>query len=206
MHKSLTCVAALCLVVSWWASAQVPILGMVVTAGKVSVGRRIAPTGTTIFSGDRVAADKQPALIIFQDGGQLEMFAAAATLTRQGEGLSVRADYGLIRFSFRQDLAFTINAGNYRITGVGNSIHAGVLDLNRDGRATISTSAGIYAILNTATGKSSQLQPMAIAALGPGLAAVPAIAIPPGPPPALYFPAEGSSSARLQCTLLGVCP
>ena len=87
-------------------------LGAVVTPGSVIVGNAVAPTGTTIFAGDRVTSD-DTALIDLNGGSRIEMTKATATFSRQGKTLLVKANQGLLRFNFVKGENVRIDAGKY---------------------------------------------------------------------------------------------
>jgi hypothetical protein len=135
-----------------------PPLGTIVTQGSVTIGNVAAPTGTTIFAGDRVAST-QPALINLGSGSRLEMTKAAATFARQGEALLVQADQGLIRFNFKKGEDVQIEAGKYRFTTANNSEHIGELGLNRSGQVVMNVAEGTFLAMNTATGMRTEVSP-----------------------------------------------
>lgn len=135
-------------------------LGAVVTAGTVTVGSSVAPTGTTIFVGDRVATSDTPALINFNSGSRIEMTKAAATFSRQGEALVVQASQGLLRFNFTKGEEVQISAGRYNFTAVGkDSAHAGELGLNQNGQVVLAVAEGVFASLNTVTHERTEVLP-----------------------------------------------
>jgi len=130
-------------------------LGAVVTAGSVTVGDAAAPTGTTIFAGDRVASDG-PALIALNGGSRIEMTKAAATFSRQGGTLTVQANQGLLRFNFVKGENVRIKAGKYTFTSTNDSAHVGELGLTRDGEIAMNVTEGSFAALDTSTGTTSE--------------------------------------------------
>jgi len=128
-------------------------LGVVITPAKVTVGNSTAPTGTTLFAGDRVSALESPALINFNSGSRVEMTKAAAAFSRDGDTLVVQASQGLLRFNFKNGEAVQINAGRFQFTAAGNgSAHAGELGLNRNGQVAMNLNEGVFAALDTSTG------------------------------------------------------
>jgi hypothetical protein len=139
--------------------AAVP-LGVIVTSGTVIVGNSTAPTGTTVFAGDRVIATSVPALINLTSGSRIEMTKAVATISRQGKTLVVQAGEGLLRFNFLRGEQVHINAGSYNFTTVGmNSAHVGELGLNRNGQVVLAVSEGRFDSLNTANGERDEVYP-----------------------------------------------
>jgi hypothetical protein len=135
-------------------------LGVIVTQGTVTVGNSIAPTGTTVFAGDRVAATSQPALINFSSGGRIEMTKAVATLSREGNTLVVKPVEGLLRFNFVKGEEVRINAGRYNFTAVGkDSAHTGELGLNRNGQIVLSMTEGVFNSIDTASGQQTEVTP-----------------------------------------------
>jgi hypothetical protein len=135
-------------------------LGTIVTQGSVFVGNASAPTGTTIFAGDKVTSS-QPTLINFGSGSRIEMTKAAATFSRNGKLLVVNADQGLIRFNFVKGESVQINAGKFRITGTSESNHIGELGLNTKGQLVMTVTEGVFTALNTETGEQTQVAPAA---------------------------------------------
>jgi len=137
--------------------AGVP-LGTVVTQGKVTVGNAVAPSGTTIFAGDKVSSS-QPALISFAGGSRVEMTKAAATFARQGDTLVVDTNQGLLRFNFKKGENVQINAGKFQFTGSQDSEHVGELGVNQDGELVMNLTQGTLMALNTATGARTEVTP-----------------------------------------------
>jgi hypothetical protein len=133
-------------------------LGAVVTPGNVTVGNTAAPTGTTIFAGDRVASDGS-ALINLNSGSRIEMTKAAATFDRQGNTLVVQAKEGLLRFNFIKGEKVQINAGKYAFASANDSAHVGELGLDRNGQIVMNVTEGVFTTLNTATGVRSEASP-----------------------------------------------
>ena len=135
-------------------------LGTIVTTGNVTVGNATAPTGTTIFTGDRVTS-LQPTLINFNGGSRIEMTKAAATFSRQGKTLVVQSDQGLLRFNFKQGESVQINAGKFRFTGGTESERIGELGVNQSGQLVMTMTKGSFKALNTETGESLDVTPAA---------------------------------------------
>jgi len=135
-------------------------LGAIVTPGTVVVGNTVAPTGTTVFAGDRIATSSVPALISFTSGSRVEMTQAAATFSRQGQTFVVRASQGLLRFNFKKGEAVQIIAGDYSFDAVASdSAHVGELGLNPTGQVVLAVTEGVFAALNTATGARTEVLP-----------------------------------------------
>jgi hypothetical protein len=131
-------------------------LGTIVAPVSVTVGNAIAPTGTTIFAGDRVASDS-PALISLTNGSRIEMTKAAATFNRQGNTLVVQASEGLLRFNFVKGEDIKINAGKYTFSSSNGSAHVGELALNSKGEVIMYVGEGTFTALNNATGARSEV-------------------------------------------------
>ena len=138
-------------------AAAVP-LGTVVTNGSVTIGKSVAPTGTTLFAGDQVTSE-QPALINFSSGSRIEMTKAAATFVREGSTLVVEASQGLMRFSFNKGEEVRINAGSFQFAGGANSNRIGELGLNKSGEVVLTLAEGSFAALNTANGARTEVNP-----------------------------------------------
>jgi hypothetical protein len=131
-------------------------MGSVITATSVTVGNAVAPTGTTIFSGDRVATDG-PALVSLKGGSQIEMTKAAATFNRQDNTLVVKANEGLLRFNFVKGEDVKINAGKYTFTSANGSSHVGELGLNSKGEIVLQVTEGVFTALNNVTGARTEV-------------------------------------------------
>jgi hypothetical protein len=135
-------------------------LGVIMTPGTIIVGNSVAPTGTTIFAGDRVAATSAPALINLTSGSRIEMTKAVAALSRQGETLVVQASEGLLRFNFLKGEEVRVHAGRYNFTAVGkDSAHVGELGLNQNGQVVLAVSEGMFDSLNTVSGERTVVSP-----------------------------------------------
>jgi hypothetical protein len=138
-------------------AAAIP-LGTVVTNGSVTIGKSAAPTGTTVFAGDQIAAN-QPALINFSSGSRIEITKAAAAFARQGNTLVVQASQGLMRFNFKRGEDVQIIAGNYQFSGGANSSRVGELGLNRNGQVVLTLTEGSFSALNTVTSARTEVSP-----------------------------------------------
>jgi hypothetical protein len=133
-------------------------LGTILASDHAMIGETAAPTGTTIFSGDRVSSDEQ-VLIEIENGGRIELIKAAAGFSRQNKRLVIRTDQGLLRFSFKEGEEVQITAGRYDFTAVGDSRHTGELGLSRRGQIAMNVSEGAFAVLNQDTGARTDVNP-----------------------------------------------
>jgi hypothetical protein len=143
-------------------------LGTLVTTGNVTVGNATAPTGTTIFTGDKVTS-LQPTLINFNSGSRIEMTKSAATFSRQGKTIVVQTDQGLLRFNFKKGEDVQIKAGKFQFTGGSDSERVGELGVNQSGQLVMTMTKGSFKSLNTETGESLDVTPaasMSVAAPG----------------------------------------
>jgi hypothetical protein len=133
-------------------------LGTIVTSGDATIGNAAAITGTTVFTGDQVTS-KEPALISFISGSRIEMTQATAKFTRNSNALVVDVDQGLIRFNFKKGEGVQINAGQYTFTTASNTGSSGELGLNHNGQIAMNVMNGTFAVLNTATGMQTEVDP-----------------------------------------------
>ena len=135
-------------------------LGVIATQGTVTVGDSAAPTGTTLFAGDRIAATNLPALVSFNSGSRIEMTKAVATLSREGSTLVVQPVEGLLRFDFVKGEEVQIKTGRYNFTTVGkDSSHAGELGLNQNGELVLAMTEGTFASFDTVSGEQKEVSP-----------------------------------------------
>jgi hypothetical protein len=135
-------------------------LGTIVTKGNVNIGNAVAPTGTTILTGDQVASS-QAALINFSSGSRIEMTKAVATFARKGSTLVVNTNEGLLRFNFKKGEDVQINAGKFQFTGNNDSDRAGELGLNNNGEIAMFLTKGSFTAVNTVTGIRTLVSPTA---------------------------------------------
>jgi hypothetical protein len=142
-------------------------LGAIVTANKVTVGNAAAPTGTTIFAGDRVVSDG-PALVNLNGGSRVEMTKATATFNRQEGALVLQAEKGVLRFTFVKGENVQIKAGNYTFTSANDSAHIGELGINGNGQIVMKVKEGVFSAINTETGIRSEASPNHPIAVGKG--------------------------------------
>lgn len=130
-------------------------LGSIVSTGSAVIGSSAAPTGTTIFPGDRIASES-PALINLKSGSRIEITKATAHFDRNGDALLLQMDEGLLRFSFKKGEEVQIKAGDYRFTAVGDSGHTGELGMNRRGQIAMNVMEGSFKVMNTANGSRTE--------------------------------------------------
>jgi len=121
-------------------------VGVIVTSGKVMVGDINAPSGTTIFSGDKIFATKDGALINFFSGSRIEMTKATATFMQQGKTLIANVNQGMLRFNFVKGEDVQIHAGKFNFVVKGNSLHVGELGLNEKGEIVLTMSEGAMSL------------------------------------------------------------
>jgi len=133
-------------------------LGTIASNGSVTVGNTPAPSGTTIFAGDKITS-VQPALINFETGSRIEMTKAAASFSRQGKTTLVQADKGLLRFNFKNGESVQINAGKFQFTEGSDSARVGELGLDGKGRIVMNMTEGRFEALNTETGARTEVSP-----------------------------------------------
>ena len=134
-------------------------LGSLVTTGRVRVGSASAPTGTTIFSGDRIEAEEAPALVNLSSGSRMQLAKAAVTLSRRGDTLVLDATRGLVRFNIKKGEQLQINAGRYSFTSAAGGAHVGELGLNQNGQIVLAVSEGLLAGSDTAKGERIEITP-----------------------------------------------
>jgi hypothetical protein len=127
--------------------APVPAVGTLVTRGEVRVGSSAAPSGTTVFDGDRVYSMGAAALIRLDGGGTVEMVNAVAALSARGAQLVIKPERGLIRFSVEAGRQIDFHAGRYRFAGSRQSERrVGELGLDGRGRIAMILTSGSFAL------------------------------------------------------------
>jgi hypothetical protein len=136
-------------------------IGKLATPGSVSIGGTSAPTGTVIFSGERITTQESPALVTFLKGSSVVMSqGTSAVFSRSGTSLEIIADRGVIGFHLLPGEEVSIQAGTYRFTASGlDRILAGELALSSNGEAEMSVSSGNFSVINTATGSRFEVSP-----------------------------------------------
>jgi hypothetical protein len=136
-------------------------LGVILTTGAANVGGNSAPTGTSLFPGDRITASSDPVLINFSSGRRIQMTNAAATFATENQRLIVQASHGLFRFHFISADGVQIDAGKYRFVADSNAdskmARAGELGLNQNGEVVMTVSQGEFTMINLATGEQSKV-------------------------------------------------
>ncbi|HSW39718.1 MAG TPA: hypothetical protein VLL97_09530 [Acidobacteriota bacterium] len=131
-------------------------LGSIVTTGSVAIGNVSAPTGTTIFTGDRIDST-QTSAIRFNGGSRIAITNASATFDREGEALVINAEKGLLNFYFTEGQSVQIAAAQYVFTGNGGQAVSGSLGVNPEGQLVMNVEEGVLMALNTATGARTQV-------------------------------------------------
>jgi hypothetical protein len=136
------------------AADAVPI-GRLATSGQVAIGTASAPTGTAIFSGDRLAASDAPALVTLPGGSSVSLTpGASATFSRDGSAVFVKAEAGTIGFRFLPRQQARMQAGPYQFTpSAPDRPNAGELTVGADGQVIMALSSGSLSAVDTATGK-----------------------------------------------------
>lgn len=132
-------------------------LGVILTTGAANVGGNSAPTGTSLFPGDRITASSDPVLINFSSGSRIQMMNAAATFAGEGKRLIVQASHGLFRFRFISADGVQIDAGKYRFVADSKMARAGELGVNQNGEVAMTVSQGEFTVINLATGERSKV-------------------------------------------------
>jgi hypothetical protein len=132
-------------------------LGVILTTGTANVGRNSAPTGTSLFSGDRITASNDPVLINFSSGSRIQMTNAAATFATESRRLIVQASHGLFRFRFTGTDGVQIDAGKYRFLADNKMARAGELGVNQNGEVAMTVSQGEFTMINLTTGAQSKV-------------------------------------------------
>jgi hypothetical protein len=137
----------------------IPPLGRLATSGTISIGNVLAPTGTVLFSGDRLSAQDSPALVNFNSGSSVVLArGAAATISRKGKTLLVQAERGTIGFHFVPREIARIEAGHYKFTASAKSGEGvGELVIGTEGQVAMSLSSGSLSAFNTASGESFEV-------------------------------------------------
>jgi hypothetical protein len=137
------------------------VLGTIVARGDVRVGNRTAPSGTTVFDGDRILAlNNSTALVQLAGGGRIEVVNGIADLHREGNRLLVKAERGLLRFRFEVDSRVRFRAGRYDFTSSSShSAHAGDLGLNLNGQVAMVLTSGSFMATRILDGATLQVVP-----------------------------------------------
>ena len=138
--KLLVCMLA---VVCPGRSERTPGLGIVVTSQRVRIGNAVAPTGTTLFSGDVVSTFEAPAQVMLWGGSRVELLGASAAFSRPGDTLVIEARWGLLCFNIRGGERVRIKApgGEFEVLSDAGP-HVGSLAANANGQLALSLCQG----------------------------------------------------------------
>jgi hypothetical protein len=164
-RKVRNCAVRVIFCVAWLLAAFLPLpaemrevlpIGRLATSGTVSVGNALAPTGTALFSGDRLSAQNSPALIRFNSGSSVVLpRGSAATIHRKETGLLIQAERGTLGFHFVPREEARIEAGRYTLTASDrNAAEVGELVIGADGRISMALSSGSFSAFDAKSGKS----------------------------------------------------
>jgi hypothetical protein len=159
------CMARKMLCMAWLFAAFLPLraemtgglpIGRLATSGTVSVGSALAPTGTALFSGDRLSAQNSPAFIRFRSGSSVVLpRGSAATIYRKETGLLIRAEKGTLGFHFVPREEARIEAGRYMLTSSArDAAEVGELVVDADGRIAMALSSGSFSAFDAKSGQS----------------------------------------------------
>jgi hypothetical protein len=108
-------------------------IGKVASSGHVLIAGSVAPTGTVILSGERVAAENAPVLVTFQKGGSVLLNeGAAATFSQNGNLLLIQPDKGTLNYNFPAKEEVRIQAGTNLIASLPGNV--GAFMVNSAGR------------------------------------------------------------------------
>jgi hypothetical protein len=118
-------------------------LGSIVSTGNTTIGGTTAPSGTTIFVGDKITS-VDATLINLNSGSK-------------GDALLVRMNKGLLRFNFNDRENVQIEAGEYRFMPTGDSGAVGELGMNQSGQIAMNLQKGSFKALNTITGIQTEI-------------------------------------------------
>lgn len=164
-RKAGKCTARMIVSVAWLLAAFLPLqaemagglpIGKLATSGTVSVGNALAPTGTALFSGDRLSAQNSPAFVRFGSGSRVVLpRGSAATIYRKGTGLIIQAEKGTLGFHFVPREEARIEAGRYTLTASARDVaEVGELFVGADGRIAMALRSGSFSAFDAKSGKS----------------------------------------------------
>lgn len=150
---------------AWFLAGLIPLhaemaggtpIGKLATSGTVSVGNAAAPTGTALFSGDRLSAQNSPALVRFRSGSSVVLpRGSSATIYREEAGILIRAEEGTLGFHFMPAERARIEVGRYTLTAAAKDIaEVGELVIDADGRIAMALSSGSFSAFDEKSGKS----------------------------------------------------
>ena len=157
--------ARMMLCMAWLLAAFLPLraemasglpIGRLATPGTVSVSNALAPTGTALFSGDRLLAQNSPAFIRFRSGSSVVLpRGSAATIYRKETGLLIQAEKGTLGFHIVPREKARIEAGRYTLTASARDVaEVGELVVGADGRIAMALSSGSFSAFEAKSGKS----------------------------------------------------
>jgi len=140
-------VLALCVLTSFemlpfsFGGAVLPI-GKVATSGTVSIEGSIVPTGSVILSGERIAAQQAPVLVMLREGGSVLLSeGGAATFSRNDSQLLIQPESGTMNFNFLPGQNVQIRAGSRNYIAA-NSHNVGAITMGPNGESAVSMSEG----------------------------------------------------------------
>jgi hypothetical protein len=127
-------------------------IGKTASSGIVSIAGSTAPSGTVVFSGERVVAQDAPALIAFRQGGSVLLNeGASAKFSRKSDLLMIQADGGTISFNLPPGEKVHIQAGSRSyVSSESGSI--GEIKVTTDSESIVSVTSGKLYAINAATG------------------------------------------------------
>jgi hypothetical protein len=140
-------------------SAALPI-GQTTSSGVVSIAGSTAPSGTVVFSGERVMAQEAPALISFRQGGSVLLNeGAGATFSRNGDVLLIQASNGTMSFNLPAGEKVRIQAGSHNYVS-SESGSVGEITMVPEGAPSVLVASGnLYALNAAASVAAAQDQP-----------------------------------------------
>jgi hypothetical protein len=138
------------------ASVALPI-GKTASSGTVSIAGSTAPSGTAVFSGERVVAQGAPALIALRQGGSILLGeGAAATFSQNGGFLVIQAYMGTLSFNFLPGGQIRIQAGS-RSYVASESGSVGEIAVTPEGGSAVSVASGSLTAFDSSA-SAAQLQ------------------------------------------------
>jgi hypothetical protein len=132
-------------------------LGTVLTGGTTRIDDTVIPSGTTLFTGDRIVSEL-PALIHLDTGGRIEIVRAAARFSRHEEQLVVHVEEGQLSFVINEGEAVQIVAGEYRLTADRGFRNSGRLSVDSTGRMTMNVIEGVFTATDQVTETQTELK------------------------------------------------
>ena len=124
------------------------VIGVLATSRQAVVGNVVAPAGTTVFSGDTVSALESPVLIMLSSWSRVELIKATARFLREGDGLAIETQSGLIRFNFQEGKKVTLRGAGHEFKSLaGRSARVGSLVVNVNGQVAMSLCDGQFSVI-----------------------------------------------------------